>query len=409
MSEFINNSEFRQKKLKEIIKQLHHGKSFEEVKEEFQKHFENVSTTEISQIEQALIKDGLPVEEVQRLCDVHASVFKGSISDIHATKDYSKIIGHPVNVLVEENKAIEKLIEEEIKPHCDAYFKKPNPTSHLMLRIGFEKLMEIEHHYSRKEYAFFPYLEKHGVTAPPKVMWGVDDEIRAELKEINKILSSVDIDNEDLKNKIDTVLDKIIEMVFKENNILIPLMSDTFSFYDWIKIDEASEEFGHCLVKPLHPWKMESKEEIEKKQEEDKLKIRDGEVEFDAGSLNPTEINAIFNTIPIDITFVDNNNKVKYFSQDEDRIFQRPKSIIGRDVGLCHPPSSVHVVDKIVESFRSGEKDHEDFWIQRGDLFVLIRYFAVRDKDGNYLGTLETTQNIKPLRDLEGEKRLLDK
>jgi DUF438 domain-containing protein len=409
MSEFINNSEHRQEKLKEIIKQLHHGKTVDEVKAEFEKHFGNVSTTEISQIEQTLVKEGLPVEEIQRLCDVHASVFKGSISDIHATKDYSKVIGHPVNILMEENKAIEKLIEEEIKPHANKYFEKPNPNSHLMLRIGFERLMEIEHHYARKENVFFPFLEKHGITAPPKVMWGVDDEIRAELKEVNRILGTADIDNDDLKEKIDSVLEKVIEMIFKENNILIPLMSDTFSFYEWIQIDEASEEYDYCLVKPLHPWKMENKEELEKKKtEEAKKKAIDGEVEFDAGSLSPKEINAIFNTLPVDITFVDSNNKVKYFSQDEDRIFQRPKSIIGRDVGLCHPPSSVHVVDKIVESFRSGKKDHEDFWIQRGDLFVLIRYYAVRDHEGNYLGTLEVTQNIKPLRDLEGEKRLLD-
>lgn len=406
MSEFINNSEFRQQKLKELIKQLHQGKTVDEVKDEFQKHFGSVSTTEISQIEQALVKEGLPIEEVQKLCDVHATVFKGSISDIHASKDYSKIIGHPVNILVEENKAIEKLIEEEIKPHYDAYFKKPNPTSHLMLRIGFERIMEIEHHYSRKEYAFFPFLEKYEITAPPKVMWGVDDEIRAELKEVNKILSSAIIDNDDLKNKIDSVLNKITEMIYKENNILIPLFSDTFSFYDWIKIDESSEEFGYCLVKPLHPWKMEKPEEINDK--ETKKKVHTDEVEFDAGFMLPKEINAIFNTLPIDITFVDKDNKVKYFSQAKERIFQRPKTIIGRDVSLCHPPASVHVVDKIVDSFKSGEKDHEDFWIQKGELFVVIKYYAVRDNEGNYLGTLEVTQNIKPLRELTGEKRLLD-
>lgn len=405
MSELINNSEFRQKKLKELIKELHNGKTVDEVKAEFQKHFSDVSTTEISQIEQALVKEGLPIEEVQRLCDVHASVFKGSISDIHATKDFSKIIGHPVNILVEENKAIEKLIEEEINPHYDAYFKKPNPTSHLMLRIGFERIMEIEHHYSRKEYAFFPFLEKYGITAPAKVMWGVDDEIRSELKEVNKILSSAKIDNDDLKVKIDSVLNKITEMIFKENNILIPLFSETFKFYDWIKIDESSEEFGYCLVKPLHPWKMENKEEVIEKEEK---KVQTDAVEFDAGFLLSKEINAILNTVPIDLTYIDKDNKVKYFSQAKERIFQRPKTIIGRDVALCHPPTSVHIVDKIVESFRSGEKDHEDFWIQRGNLFVLIRYYAVRDNEGNYLGTLEVTQNIKPLRDLEGEKRLLE-
>lgn len=404
MSELINNSEARQNKLKELIKELHNGKTVDEVKSEFQKYFGDVSTTEISQIEQALVKEGLPIEEVQRLCDVHASVFKGSISDIHATKDFSKIIGHPVNILVEENKAIENLIEQEIKPHYDAYFAKPNPTSHLMLRIGFERIMEIEHHYSRKEYAFFPFLEKYGITAPPKVMWGVDDEIRSELKEVNKILSSATIDNIDLKEKIDNVLDKITEMIFKENNILIPLFSETFKFYDWIKIDESSEEFGYCLVKPLHTWKMENKEEVTEK---DIKKMQTDTVEFDAGFLLPKEINAILNTVPIDLTYIDKDNKVKYFSQAKERIFQRPKTIIGRDVALCHPPTSVHIVDKIIESFRSGEKDHEDFLIQRGDLFVLIRYYAVRDNEGNYLGTLEVTQNIKPLRDLEGEKRLL--
>lgn len=406
MSEFINNSEFRQQKLKELIKQLHEGKTVDEVKEEFQKHFSDVSTTEISQIEQALVKEGLAVDEIQRLCDVHASVFKGSISDIHATKDYSKIIGHPVNILVEENKAIEKLIQEEIKPHYEAYFNKPNPTSHLMLRIGFERLMEIEHHYARKEYAFFPFLEKYEITAPPKVMWGVDDEIRAQIKEVNSILSTPNINNDDLKQKIDLALDNITEMIFKENNILIPLMSETFSFYDWIKIDESSEEFPHCLVKPLHPWKMENKEEV--KEEKVTKTINNDEVSFDAGSLLPKEINAIFNTLPIDITYIDVNDKVKYFSQAKERIFQRPKTIIGRDVALCHPPASVHVVDKIVDSFKSGKKDHEDFWIQKGDLFVLIRYYAVRDEQGNYLGTLEVTQNIKPLRDLEGEKRLVE-
>ena len=405
MSELINNSEFRQEKLKELIKELHNGKTADQVKEEFEKHFGNVSTTEISQIEQTLVKEGLPVEEIQKLCDVHASVFKGSISEIHATKDYSKIIGHPVNILAEENKAIKALIDNEIKPHYDKYFKNPNPNSHLMLRIGFERLMEIEHHYARKENVFFPFLEKYEITAPPKVMWGVDDEIREQLKEVNEILSSAKIDNEDLKAKIDAVLDKIIEMIFKEDNILIPLMSDTFSFYDWIKIDESSEEIDYCLVKPLHPWKMENPEEAKVKESK---KTHSGEVEFDAGSLLPKEINAILNTIPIDVTFVDKNDKVKFFSQGKERIFYRPKTVLGRDVALCHPPASVHIVDKIVDSFKSGEKDFEDFWIQKGDLFVLIRYFAVRDSEGNYLGVLETTQNIKPLRDLEGEKRLLD-
>jgi DUF438 domain-containing protein len=405
MSEFINNSEYRQKKLKELIRSLHEGKTVDEVKAEFQKEFENVSTTEISQIEQALVKEGLPIEEVQRLCDVHASVFNGSIADIHVKKDYSHMDGHPVNVFMEENKAIEKLITEEIRPQANAYTEHPNPNSHLMLRISMEQLWEIHNHYARKEYLFFPYLEKYDITAPPKVMWGVDDEIRADIKDTLDYLKFAEPNPDAVKEKVDNVTKIILDMISKENNILIPLLTETLTFYEWIKIDEASPEFGHCLVKPKQSWKVESKEPAMQKEE---IKPNDNTVIFDAGFLTPNEINAIFNTLPIDITFVDAQNKVKYFSQNTDRIFQRPTTVIGRAVSLCHPPKSVGIVEKIIDSFKNGEKDHEDFWIRKGNLFIYIRYYAVRDKERNFLGTLEITQNIKPITELQGEKRLMD-
>jgi len=405
MSEFINNSEERKEKLKELIRSLHEGKTVDEVKEEFTKHFGSVSTTEISQIEQTLVKEGLPVNDIQRLCDVHASVFKGSISDIHATKDYSKIPGHPIHVFIEENTAIETLINEEIITHLDAYRKRKNPTSVLMLRIGFERLEEIHKHYARKEYLFFPYLEKYSITAPPKVMWAIDDEVRAEIKEILKKLSQPQFDDKILLESIEETTKKVLDMVFKENNILIPLLSDTLTFYEWIKIDEATPEFGYCLINPTSSWKVENKDEDPELKEE-KSSVS-GEVEFDAGSMTPQEINALLNTLPIDLTFVDANDKVKYFSQGKERIFDRPKTIIGRDVSLCHPPGSVNVVEKIVDSFRSGEKDHEDFWIKKGDFFIYIRYFAVRDKENKFIGTLEVSQNIRPITELQGEKRLL--
>ncbi|NLD26442.1 MAG: DUF438 domain-containing protein [Acholeplasmataceae bacterium] len=401
MSELINNSEFRQKKLKELIKSLHEGKTVDEVKSEFQKHFADVSTSEISQIEQALIKEGLAVEEVQRLCDVHATVFKGSISDIHSTKDYSKIPGHPVNVFIEENKAIEELINEDIFPNLRSLEEKIDHNKYLLVRIGFDRLQEIERHYSRKEYLFFPYLEKHNITAPPKVMWGVDDEIRADIKAVIAMLNSTGVNIIQLKEQAEVVLQKVLDMVFKENNILIPLMAETFSLYEWIKIDEATPEFGYTLVKPTRSWKVEPEETSQ----EDKVVSE--EIPFDAGSLTSEEANAIFNTLPFDLTFVDKDDKVKYFTQGKERIFSRPKTIIGREVSLCHPPASVKIVEGIINSFKAGEKEHEDFWIRLENLFIHIRYFAVRDRNGNYLGTLEVTQNIKPITELEGEKRLV--
>jgi len=219
---------------------------------------------------------------------------------------------------------------------------------------------------------------------------------------INQLLGQIKFDEELLKATIESVLNQVKEMVFKENNILIPLMSDTFTLFDWIKIDEATPEFGYTLVRPKQSWKLEKQKEPIV---ETTLNIK--EIKFDAGALTPQEINAILNTLPIDITFVDENNKVKYFSQASERIFMRPISVIGRDVNLCHPPASVHVVEKIIDSFRNGQKDHEDFWIRLGDMFVYIRYFAVRSKEGKFLGTLEVTQNIKPITELTGEKRLL--
>jgi len=400
MSEFINNhSQHRQELLKKIIRSLHEGASFEDARSEFKKHFEDVTTQEISQMEQALIKEGMTINEVQRLCDVHAAVFDGSISDIHQIKGPKETPGHPIQVFLAENDRIEQLINEEIEPYLDGTGKH----NQLMLRVGMDRLAEIHNHYARKEYLFFPNLEKKGIDTPPKVMWAVDDEIRADLKAIQKYLSEIEQDETKIKEDIQNLLTKIRDMIFKENNILMPLLIETLSFFDWVLVDSSSDEIGYFLEKPKDSWKKVDQEEQE---EEQTIK---GEVKFDAGSLSPDVLNQMLNTLPFDMTFVDKDGHVKYFTQGKERIFDRPKTIIGRHVNMCHPPQSVHVVEEIVESFRNGKKDHEDFWIRMKDMFVYIRYFAVRDKNSEYLGTLEITQNIKPIVELEGEKRLISK
>jgi hypothetical protein len=401
MSEFINN---RQEKLKEIIRGLHTGTTLEEAKTLFKAHFDEVTTAEISQMEQSLIKEGMQVDEIQKLCDVHAAVFEGSISDIHSFGDHTKIKGHPVQVFFEENDRIESLIANEIEP----YLSQTGKTAELMLRVAYDRLKEIHHHYARKEYLMFPKLEKNGITAPPKVMWGVDDEIRAEIKVIIQQLSNIDHDESHVKQLIQANILRVRDMIFKENNILMPLLLENLNFFDWVIVDSSSEEIGWFLEKPKETWKQERPkdvhEPIQPKQDTSK-----GVVPFDAGSLTFDEVNHMLNILPFDMTFVDKDGFVKYFTQGKERIFDRPKTIIGRHVSMCHPPASVHIVEEIVESFRSGRKNNEDFWIKLKDMFVYIRYFAVRDRDNNYLGTLEITQNIKPIRELEGEKRLVSK
>lgn len=403
MSNLINNREYRQKILKELIMELHNGKSVEEVKSRFEKLIEGVSASEISEMEQNLIMEGMPIEEVQRLCDVHSAVFKGSIEDIHKPKSQENIKGHPLHTFKIENQAIKDLIDNDIKKHIDSFKQHSNEENINNLKQGFKLLWDIDKHYKRKENLLFPYLEKYGITAPPKVMWGVDDEIRKEIREINSMLSNIENYKDIVRDKMTEVVNKILEMIFKEENILFPMAIDTLTEDEWFNIYDESDEIGYCLVEPEGSW-IPERVNIGNKQKED---TKEGYVKFDTGILSLKELTVILNTLPIDITFIDKDDVVKYFSQSKERIFPRTKAVIGRTVQNCHPPASVHIVNKMLDDFRAGKKDNEDFWIRMGDIYVYIRYFAVKDNNGEYIGTLEVTQNIKPIKEIDGEKRLL--
>jgi len=406
MSEMINNREYRQKVLKEIIRELHNGKAVDDVKAKFKELIKGISAAEISEMEAALIAEGMPVEEIQRLCDVHAKVFEGSIEEIHRSQKPEEIPGHPVHTFIKENKAVSELMKD-IQKDIDAYKSDASKKNARKISKGFEMLQEIDKHYLRKENLLFPYLEKYGITAPPKVMWGVDDEIRQELKEVIEIIKSDSFEKDRLIEKAESALNRVKEMIFKEENILFPMAVDTLSEDEWLKIQQESKEFGFTLIKPKDKWKP-ARVDIEGKiLDQGEEPSNYGYIEFDAGFMSPEEINAILNTVPFDMTFVDKDGAVKYFTMGKDRIFPRPRTVIGRQVKNCHPPASVHVVEKILEDFRSGKKDHEDFWINMGPRYVLIRYYAVRNSKGEYLGTLEVTQDIKPIQKITGEKRLV--
>lgn len=394
MSEEINNREYRQKVLKELITQLHNGKTVEEVKGKFAAVFEGVSAEEIAQAEQALVANGLPVSEIQRLCDVHAAVFKGSIEEIHQPSDPSKIPGHPANILKRENRAIEKLIAE-IRDGI-----KLNKGSDV--KAAFSRLTQIESHYLKKENLLFPYMEQYGITAPPKVMWGVDDEIRAQLKEINTRIKTVDFLQ--LKDPIEKLFVKIGEMIFKEENIMLPMLLENLTQDEWKRIADESGELGYCLIDSVPDWAPTVRTKQGAVQKE---KAAPGVVNLPTGTLKTEELERMLNTLPIDITFVDKEDTVKYFSQGAERIFPRTTAVIGRKVSNCHPPASVHIVEKLVEDFKAGRKDSEDFWINMGEKYILIRYFAVHSEKGEYLGVLEVTQNIRHIQEIKGEKRLV--
>ena len=402
MSEYINNREMRQKTIKEIIRQLHDGKTVEEVKQQFETAFEGVSASEISAAEAALIADGLPVEEVQRLCDVHAAVFKGSIEEIHQPTDPALIPGHPLNVLVRENKKIFHRMENEIRPYLSLK-KMENREDLEKLLEGIRSLRELSLHYQKKENLLFPYMEKYGITAPPKVMWGVDDEIRSQVKEVTEALEKKEEKNEVLIQKTEKLLEKISEMIFKEENIMTPMLLEQLTEEEWKILADESPEIGF-IIEHVPVWNPAGNKGEEKGKEQEP---EAGLIKLPSGEFKVEELTSILNTLPFDITFVNKDDVVKYFSEGKDRAFPRTKAIIGRNVSNCHPPASVHIVEQIVEDFKTGKKDQEDFWIKMAGKYILIRYYAVRSNEGEYLGVLEVTQDIGPIQEITGEKRLV--
>lgn len=385
MSELINNvSKERQEKLKAYIQRLHRGEDKDVVEGEFKKDFAYVTGAEIAQMEYNLVQEGVSIEEIQNLCDVHASLFQGSIQQMH--DDVLTI--NPLTEFEDENRDISGQLDR-IQSFMDQGIDKLEVVKMAMGSM-LTDLRVIEDHYAKKENILFPYLEKGGDFVISKVMWGVDNKIRKALK---KALESTQTATnlKALMKEVNAALTMIRDMVTKENNVLYPMLKDKLGEQQFKEI--AASLRDESLTEYTAPAQTGSDD--------------DATLMMSMGSLNPTEINAIFNTVPFDMTFVDADNKVKFVSQGKDRIFDRPFSVIGRSVELCHPPQSVDIVLKIVEDLRAGKKDHEDFWINFKNRFVFIRYYAVRDAQGTFLGTLEVTQDAGEIKALEGEKRLM--
>ncbi len=401
MTKEINNREYRQEALRGLINELHRGVEAEQVKKRFAEVFGGVSAEEISEAEQALIDGGMPVEEVQRLCDVHAALFKGSIEDIHKGGGGPDVRpGHPAHTLRAENRAIEETAQKA-RERLHTFLDSPAPEKGALLREALTGMGQIDLHYLKKENLLFPYLEKYGVTAPPKVMWGVDDEVRCMVK---KAIEAVGRENEPeaLRRKVEEMLDKVSEMIFKEENIMLPMLLQFLSPDEWAGIAADERELGYCLITPPPEWGA-GQTVLARLAGADRDSLH-----MPTGSLNLPELIAMLDVLPADITFVDKDDTVKYFSNGRERIFPRTKAIIGRKVANCHPPASVHIVEGIVADLKSGKKDHEDFWLHIGGKYIYIRYFAVRSESGAYLGTMEVTQDIGPIQAIAGEKRLVE-
>lgn len=406
MSELINNSKYRKERLKELILKLHSGESAEAVRAELIASLKHIPYGEVVEVEQELIEAGLPETEVLKLCDIHGEVLEGHV-DLSGAKEIPE--GHPVDVFLHENLEVRK-VADKARDTLGALNKVGDETFKnyvLTLQGFFNELMDVDKHYQRKEYLVFPYLEKNEITGPPKVMWGKHDEIREQLKGCLELLKDPELKKQDLADSLELLffpaLKAVTDMIQKEEEILFPMCMDVLTEEDWWNVHTQTLEYGFTLYDPATDWKPEGINLHEK----ETTMTTGGNVQLPSGSFSAKEIMAILNTIPVDMTFVDKNDKVKYFTQGKERIFARSRSIINRDVRLCHPPGSVHIVEKILEDFKSGKESHAPFWIQMRGKFILIEYFALRDEDGEYLGTLEVSQDLTHNRELEGERRIL--
>ncbi len=407
MSELINNSQKRKELLKHMILQLHEGEAPEAVRERLIELMKKVPYGDVVEVEQELISEGvLDEKEVLKFCDMHTQALEGAI-DQSGAKEVP--VGHPVDVFLNENKELLKVINQINKKLAEVTQLSDDriPDFFQQLKGMYHSLMDVDKHYRRKENLLFPYLENYGITGPPTVMWGKHDETRAFLKGAIEALNVTEsISVEEVETAIEMILtpalNAVADMTMKEEEILFPMCMDKLTDIEWYEIQEQTLEIGFCLYDPSENWNPEGiEQEIREQKGDEEL------IQLPSGSFTKTELQAILNSLPVDMTFVDKNEKVKYFSQSKERIFDRNRAILNRDVKLCHPPSSVGIVEKILDDFSTGKETHAPFWIQMGGKFIHIEYVALKDEKGNFLGTLEVSQNLTKKRKLEGDQRLL--
>ncbi|MEM3730610.1 MAG: DUF438 domain-containing protein [Candidatus Bathyarchaeia archaeon] len=403
--------EEKKRMLKEILRQLHAGASPREVKERFRQFLEGVSSIEIAKIEQELIQEGMSREEIQKLCDVHMEVFREQLEKQRPAVTTE----NPINILLEEHKMIQQILAElaEITDKIQKASDYGEVADEIKrLKHVSEELLDAEKHYLREENVLFPVLEKHGITEPPAIMWIEHNQLRERKKQLRNLVENYgSLGFQEFKKQIGEIsrpLGNVLSShIFKENNILFPTALRVVSEQEWKAIRKEFDEIGYCCFTPQHLIVMPKTEEV-KEEKHVEATLSEGKLHFDTGSLTKEELEALLDTLPVDITFVDNDDTVRYFNKAEKRVFVRTKAVIGRKVQLCHPQKSIHIVNRILEAFRKGEKDVAEFWINVNNRLIHIRYFAVRDKNGKYLGTMEVTQDITDIKKIEGEKRLLD-
>lgn len=398
-----NLSKERQQALLKILHYIQDGGDFTEAKKMFQESFDKVDVSEITAAERELIAQGLDPRKIQYLCNVHADVFKGDIKENAANPDFATP-GHPVNTLKQENVVIKSLVNDYLLPNLKKWEKDHSEQTLSKIKQALSDLATIGKHYARKETSFFPLMTKYGITAPPQVMWGVDDNIRRLIKEANNVVNENDVDPAKLRKIIDEVSHEVLEMIFKEEKIMVPMIDEVASPVDWGNVKDEEKQIGYTLINPPMNWTPKEEPKTAGPLSVDHLSSLF--INFKEGALNLEQLSAILDLLPFALTFVDKNDKVAYFGGGA-AIFPHSKNAIGNSVFSCHTPESKPIVEKIFQDLHSGKKKVVTYWFKPKMLgrMLYLRYYAVHNKDGKYLGCLEVAEDITDIQKLSGQKK----
>lgn len=398
MSEFINNTAERTDQLYHYTSRLIDGGNGKDLVNEYREYIDTVTAAETMQVLDKLLVSGYSIEIVKKNVGKIINIFFRSLSSVKWNKPGE---GHFLHYLMLENREVEKIMSD-LKTVIKSLFNDHHHNENELLnqmRHLLTRLRDYELHYIKKENILFPYLEQ----AFPQyrclqIMWSFHDDFRQVLRTIDTILQDSHPDKELLNGELGKLFFVVLPIIFREEQIVFPVAIRALPEKAWDEMMMQSFETGWCYgVKPEY-----------KETSGSLFSNENGLINLDTGFLNAEQLILMLNTLPVDVTFVDENDEVKYFSGMKHRIFPRSKAIIGRKVQNCHPPESVHIVNRIVDEFRNGTRNHADFHINMRGRFIHIRYFALRNEKNEYKGTIEVSQDVTEIRSLEGEQRLLD-
>lgn len=408
--------------LKEVLKALHRGESIGELKQRFKEVLKDISPFEIPLVEQELIREGVPVTEILKLCDLHVELLRDALRPSEL-RDVPK--GHPLDILSSENEYIVKLAESlNMYANVLSRVDQSEAIGYLKaIRDIVAELRRLRLHYRKIQMLIFPYLERRGITAIPRVLWGREDQIMVKLRELSMLLEKSLADPREYAGKIaekaTDIAREISDLVFREEKILFPAVWILLSESEWAAIHEAARDIGYLVSvdaewipgsKPVLPYEVSgvvTEDQIEKLPQEfrsaalatlspDTYRVRsEGDIEFKTGFLSKEEVEALFKHLPIEITYADENGRVVFFSESMFRRgFTRTKTILGRRIEYCHPPRLERFVRNVVDELKAGRSDYKEYWTRIGDRIVRVIVSAVRDDGGRYLGVLEIVEDL---------------